>query len=65
MKVNGAIEAAEAATVAELLRLHGIGPWTKFVAVAVNGAVVRREAWETTTLGPRDEVDIIKPRQGG
>ena len=65
MKVNGAIEVTDAATVAELLRRHGVGPWTKFVAVAVNGAVVRREAWEGTPLAPDDEVEIIKPLQGG
>jgi sulfur carrier protein len=65
MRVNGTIEAAEARTVAELLRRHGIGPWTRFVAVAVNGAVVRREEWETRRLQPHDEIEIIKPLQGG
>jgi sulfur carrier protein len=65
MKVNGVIEKSDAATVAELLGRHGIGPWTKFVAVAVNGAVVRREAWETTPLAAGDEIEIIKPLQGG
>jgi sulfur carrier protein len=65
MKVNGVIEKSDAATVAELLRSHGIGPWTKFVAVAVNGAIVRRDAWEATPLTPKDEIEIIKPLQGG
>jgi sulfur carrier protein len=65
MKVNGVIETTAAVTVAELLGGRGIGPWTKFVAVAVNGAVVRRDAWETTKLAPGDEIEIIKPLQGG
>ena len=65
MRVNGTLEAEAAATVAELLQRHGIGAWTRFVAVAVNGEVVRREAWGTTRLGPDDEIEIIKPLQGG
>lgn len=65
MKVNGAIETLPAATVAALLERHGIGVWTKFVAVAVNGVVIRRDAWGTTALGPDDEVEIIKPLEGG
>jgi sulfur carrier protein len=65
MKVNGETRSFEARTLAELLELQGIGAWTKFVAVAVNGNVVRRDAWRTTPLGPDDEIEIIKPRQGG
>jgi sulfur carrier protein len=65
MKVNGETTTLAARTVAELLELQGIGAWTKFVAVAVNGRVVRRDAWATTALGADDEVEIIKPRQGG
>lgn len=65
MTVNGAIEPEPAATVAALLERHGIGAWTKFVAVAVNGVVVRRDAWETTALGPDDEIEIIRPLEGG
>jgi len=65
MKVNGTVMIDTAGTVADLLERHGIGPWTKFVAVAVNGTVVRRDAWGTTQLSPEDEVEIIKPLQGG
>jgi sulfur carrier protein len=65
MRVNGTIAAADAATLGELLRRHGVGPSTRFVAVAVNGAVVRRDDWERTRLSPRDEIEIIKPLQGG
>jgi sulfur carrier protein len=65
MKVNGEIDTEPAATLSELLERRGVGAWTKFVAVAVNGSVVRRDAWETTRLAPHDEIEIIKPRQGG
>jgi sulfur carrier protein len=65
VRVNGRIEIGGAATVAELLRRHGIDPGSRFLAVAVNGAVVRRGEWETSPLGPGDEVEIVRPRQGG
>jgi sulfur carrier protein len=65
VKVNGAVTALESETVAELLARNGIGAWTKFVAVAVNGAVVPRADWATTRLAAEDEVEIIRPQQGG
>ncbi len=35
------------------------------IAVAVNGAVVRRAAWESTTLADGDEVEVLAAVQGG
>jgi sulfur carrier protein len=35
------------------------------VAAAVNGAVVRRGAWETTALADGDEVEVLTAVQGG
>jgi len=35
------------------------------VAVALNGRVVARAAWPTTTLAPGDSVEIVLARQGG
>jgi sulfur carrier protein len=64
LRINGKVEAG-AATVAELLRRRGIDPGSRFLAVAVNGAVVRRGDWATTALAPGDEVEIVRPRQGG
>jgi sulfur carrier protein len=63
--VNGRIEVGGAATVDALLRRHGIDPGARFIAVAVNGAVVRRDLWAATPLGAHDEVEIIRPLQGG
>ena len=39
-------------------RAHG-------VAVAVNGEVVSRGAWEATTLQPEDRVEVLAAAQGG
>ena len=35
------------------------------IAVAVNGAVVPRTAWDATPLGPGDRVEILTAVQGG
>jgi sulfur carrier protein len=35
------------------------------VAAAVNGAVVRRTAWDTTALAEGDEVEVLTAVQGG
>jgi sulfur carrier protein len=37
----------------------------KGVAVAVNGEVVPRSAWSTTTLCDDDRVEVVTARQGG
>jgi sulfur carrier protein len=66
LRINGKVEAGDAATVAELLRRRGIDPASaRFLAVAVNGAVVRRADWATARLGAGDEVEIVRPMQGG
>ncbi|MGB6455661.1 MAG: sulfur carrier protein ThiS [Streptosporangiaceae bacterium] len=35
------------------------------VAAAVNGAVIRRVAWDTTALADGDEVEVLTAVQGG
>lgn len=35
------------------------------VAAAVNGAVIRRGAWDTTPLTEGDEVEVLTAVQGG
>jgi sulfur carrier protein len=65
LKINGAAEEVPARTVAELLAVRGIDPRTRFVAVAVNGAVVRRAEWSEQVLAPGDDIEIVRPLQGG
>jgi sulfur carrier protein len=65
LKVNGVEEEVAVATVAELLAQRGIDPGARFLAVAVNGAVVRRAEWPATPLSPGDSVEIVRPLQGG
>ena len=65
IRVNGQLEPLEAASVADLLAARGIGPETAAIAVALNGAVVRRARWADTPLNPGDQLDIVRPFQGG
>ena len=65
LKINGVDEEVAATTVAQLLTARGIDPGARFLAVAINGAVVRRAVWDTAALNAGDAVEIVRPLQGG
>lgn len=65
LSINGEETEIAVATVAELLVARGIDPSARFLAVAVNGAVVRRAEWAGTPLSSGDRVEIVRPLQGG
>jgi sulfur carrier protein len=65
LRVNGVEEELAASTVTELLAARGVDPAARFVAVAVNGEVVRRAEWPAKILVPGDDVEIVRPLQGG
>jgi sulfur carrier protein len=65
LKVNGVEEEFAVTTISELLAFRGIDPVARFVAVAVNGSVVRRSEWSAKPLGPGDDVEIVRPFSGG
>jgi sulfur carrier protein len=65
LRVNGEETEIAVSTVAELLTARGIDPSARFLAVAVNGAVVSRTAWPDTPLVSGDRVEIVRPLQGG
>jgi sulfur carrier protein len=65
LRVNGAEEDVAVTTVSELLAVRGIDRGARFVAVAVNGCVVRRSEWSSKPLGPDDNVEIVRPFSGG
>lgn len=65
IRVNGEARRLSATTVIELLRAEGVDPGRRGVAVALNGAVVRRADWAGTALAPGDQVEIVKPFAGG
>ena len=65
LTVNGVAEPLDAPTVAALLAARDITPEGRGVAVAVNGALVRRADWATTALNAGDTVEIVRAMQGG
>jgi sulfur carrier protein len=65
MRINGVEEDIAATTVAELLLAHGVDPAARFLAIAVNGTVVRRAEWPSRPLSPGDDVEIVRPFSGG
>jgi sulfur carrier protein len=65
LTVNGEPRQSAAATVAALLDEEGVPLEAKGVAVALNGAVVRKLEWGATALSEGDAVEIVKPFSGG
>jgi len=58
-------QAQEGATVADLVADLGHDPARPGVAVAVNGAVVPRRAWQARMLMDGDQVEVLGAVQGG
>ena len=65
LRINGTEAELAATTIAELLAEQGIDPRARFLAVALNGAVVRRAEWQAAALAAGDNVEIVRPFQGG
>jgi len=65
LRINGVEEDVAVTMLAELLAVHGVDPKARFLAVAINGAVVRRSEWPEKPLRAGDDVEIVKPFSGG
>ena len=65
LRINGVETELAVATIGDLLVQRGIDPTARFLAVAVNGSVVRRTEWPDAVLSSGDEVEIVRPLQGG
>ena len=66
IEVNGEqVELNEPATVAAVIERIGAGGDRRGVAVAVNGEVVPRSAWDQTPLSNGQRVEIVGAIQGG
>jgi sulfur carrier protein len=64
VQVNGeSAEVATDATVADLVQR--LVASSKGVAVAVNGDIVPRSAWEETNVNGGDRVEILSAARGG
>ena len=65
VRINGVEEELAVATVVELLVALGVDPAARFLAIAINGIVVRRSEWPSRSLSPGDDVEIVRPFSGG
>ena len=65
IRVNGEDRQLATETLRALLDAEAVNPGARGLAVAVNGAVVPRHAWDATRLAPGDEVEIVKLFAGG
>ncbi len=65
LSVNGAARPLGDGTLAGVLAAEAVDPKARGLAVAVNGQVVPRHAWDATRLAPGDEVEIVKLFAGG
>ena len=64
--VNGRpAEVVAGETVAGVLARLGHAPGGPGIAVALNGEVVPRGAWATTSLGDHDRLEVLGASQGG
>lgn len=63
--VNGEERELAEAALAALLRGLGVERARPGVAVAVNGEVVARAAWDTVVLRDGDQVEVLTAVQGG
>jgi sulfur carrier protein len=63
--VNGARKPWSGQSLRALLAEAGIAPDRGGVAVARNGAVVPRAAWDSTAVQPDDKIEIVHIVRGG
>lgn len=66
VEVNGEpIVLAEGASLADVVVRAGAGEARRGVAVALDGEVVPRSAWERTELREGQRVEVVRAVQGG
>jgi sulfur carrier protein len=66
VELNGnGLDVREGATVADLVEQAGAAAGARGVAVAVDGEVVPRSAWEETQVAAGQRVEVLEAMQGG
>jgi sulfur carrier protein len=66
VEVNGrAVELADGAPLSEAVSEAGAEVQTRGVAVAVDGEVVPRSAWQSTRLHEGQKIEVVGAIQGG
>jgi sulfur carrier protein len=65
LSVNGVARPLGDGSLTGLLAAEAVDTEARGLAVAVNGQVVPRHAWDATRLAPGDEIEIVKLFAGG
>ena len=65
IRINGQDAILSVSTLAALLEEKAVDVSQRGIAVALNGTVVPRAAWNETPLRGGDVVEIVRARQGG
>lgn len=63
MTVNGKKEKSDSTVLAELVKIKGLKP--EAVVIELNGAIVKKDQWETTRLKDGDRIEMISFVGGG
>lgn len=65
IRIDGRSEPLTAPNLAALVAEKAVDSGERGIAVAVNGKVIPRAAWQQTPLRHGDGVEIVRVRQGG
>jgi sulfur carrier protein len=65
VRINGEERPLAGARVVDILQAIGIDPHRRGVAVAINGTVAPRATWTAALLQGGEDVEIVRPLQGG
>ena len=63
--VNGEAKDWPGGNIAAFLKGEGLDPSAPGIAVALNGTVVPRNAWQDTQLGDGDRLELVGVFKGG
>jgi len=63
--LNGTSVNAAASALGELLAAQAIDATQRYLAIAINDAVVPRAGWALRVLAEGDRIEIVQPMKGG
>ncbi|WP_022729167.1 sulfur carrier protein ThiS [Fodinicurvata sediminis] len=65
INLNGEETRVEPGSLKDLLHQRGIDPTARRIAIARNGALVKRDSWPVESLAEGDRIEIVRPLAGG
>lgn len=65
INLNGEETRVEQGSLQDLLQQRGIDASARRIAIARNGALVKRDSWPEETISEGDRIEIVRPLAGG